>query len=525
MDLIAQYTDDSHSKEDSDASSMDMGPVRLPVISAAPQVDTTGLQLVDSRAVNTADTRHLPDATAREIYVNLPYEDISAPLLGPAHPHRKGGVAPGIRNHTSGHVEDHNMHAFHFDDQYQTFHSYGYAVAPGAQVHVGDISALERNQGATVLTGAAAKRRKTERRKDDQAGLDLTEGISGPWVLQDRQPWADKEVEPARPTAEQLEWLEQEGFIKEPEEGAEPGTQGSRKTRGEAARIPEKTRFHGKEEVDKATGRTWIDAPRDHKKENDTCFLPKKLVHTWSGHTKGVNAIRFFPGSGHLLLSAGLDGKIKIWDVFNDQKCMRTYMGFSKGVKDICFSNDGRKFLSTSYDKVIKIWDTETGQAIRSLGEGKMFFVAKFHPDEDKQNVVMAGCGDKKVYQFDSSTGDLIQTYDYHLAAVNTVTFVDEGRRFVTTSDDKTIRVWEYGIAVQIKYIADPTMHSIPAVSLHPSNQYFIGTSLDNQIVTYSTKDRFRQNRKKTFKVRHCGRVCVPAILLPRWAVCSVWRW
>ncbi len=38
MDLIAQYTDDSHSKEDSDASSMDMGPVRLPDISAAPMV-------------------------------------------------------------------------------------------------------------------------------------------------------------------------------------------------------------------------------------------------------------------------------------------------------------------------------------------------------------------------------------------------------------------------------------------------------------------------------------------------------
>lgn len=102
--------------------------------------------------------------------------------------------------------------------------------------------------------------------------------------------------------------------------------------------------------------------------------------------------------------------------------------------------------------------------------------------------------------------GGLLQTYDYHLAAVNTITFVDEGRRFVSTSDDKTIRVWEYGIAVQIKYIADPGMHSIPAVALHPNNQYFIGTSLDNQIVTYSTKDRFRQNRKKTFKVgRHEG--------------------
>ena len=98
-------------------------------------------------------------------------------------------------------------------------------------------------------------------------------------------------------------------------------------------------------------------------------------------------------------------------------------------------------------------------------------------------------------------TGDLVQEYDYHLAAVNTITFVDEGRRFVSTSDDKTIRVWEYGIPVQIKYIADPGMHSVPAVTLHPNHQYFIGTSLDNQIVTYSAKDKFRQNRKKVFKV------------------------
>ena len=38
------------------------------------------------------------------------------------------------------------------------------------------------------------------------------------WTVSQRQPWADKTVEPARPTAEQLEWLEQEGFIKDEEE-------------------------------------------------------------------------------------------------------------------------------------------------------------------------------------------------------------------------------------------------------------------------------------------------------------------
>ena len=39
-------------------------------------------------------------------------------------------------------------------------------------------------------------------------------------LVQTRQPWADIEAEPARPTAEQEEWLKAEGFREEPvEEG------------------------------------------------------------------------------------------------------------------------------------------------------------------------------------------------------------------------------------------------------------------------------------------------------------------
>ena len=45
----------------------------------------------------------------------------------------------------------------------------------------------------------------------------------------------------------------------------------------------------------------------------------------------------------------------------------------------------------------------------------------------------------------------VMQEYDQHLAAVNTITFTDGGRRFLTSSDDKSMRVWEYGIPVVMK--------------------------------------------------------------------------
>ncbi len=69
----------------------------------------------------------------------------------------------------------------------------------------------------------------------------------------------------------------------------------------------------------------------------------------------------------------------------------------AQGVRDITFTADGARFFSTGFDKVIRLWDTETGKVISTLGEGKMFYTLRLHPDPDKQNVLMAGCGDKKV--------------------------------------------------------------------------------------------------------------------------------
>ena len=418
-----------------------------------------------------------------------------------------------MRNHATGHVEWAHVNKHAFDEQFQTFNALGYAVAPdGSAYGSGDAAAIAAHGGETVFTSTAAKRRKV---RDDRARRGGGRGPGRGGGPRDQR-WA-----PARDATKPLTVDELtgggEGVRSLARAGAKQicgargtaqgrgGGRGRRRRGGRGRRgrrgggagpAGEKSFFHGKEERNYA-GESWLAPPKDRKKENDHCYAPKRLIHTWTGHTKGVQAIRFFPRHGHLILSAGMDSKIKIWDVHNTGKCMRTYLGHDKAVKDINFTSDGARFVSASHDKKIKLWDTETGKVISTFTSGKMAYAAVLHPE--KQNILMAAQSDKKIVQYDMNTGDVVQEYDQHLGAVNTVTFVDEGRRFVTTSDDKSMRVWEFGIPVVMKYIADPSMHSMPAVTLSPNQQWLACQSLDNQIMIYSAKDRFRLNTKKRF--------------------------
>ncbi|CAC5382507.1 CDC40 [Mytilus coruscus] len=214
----------------------------------------------------------------------------------------------------------------------------------------------------------------------------------------------------------------------------------------------------------------------------EKCFLPKKLIHTWTGHTKGVATIKWFPRSGHLILSCGMDSKLKIWEVYNDRRLVRTYSGHKQAVRDACFNNSGTEFLSCAYDRFCKFWDTETGECKARFTSKKVPYCIRFNPDEDKQHLFVAGTSDKKIICWDIRSGEIVHEYDRHLGAVNALEFVDQNRRFVSTSDDKSMRIWEWGIPVDFKYIADPSMHFMPAIKLSPNGKWLACQSMDNKI-------------------------------------------
>lgn len=135
------------------------------------------------------------------------------------------------------------------------------------------------------------------------------------------------------------------------------------------------------------------------------------------------------------------------------------------------------------------------------------------------------GCNNKRIYQFDTRAGDaFVQEYNEHLDAVNAICFIEGGRKFVSSSDDKSLRIWELDLPVTVKHIADPSMHSMPNLCTSPDGQYLLAQSMDNQLLTYalgsgesdshgggSGRERFKSHTKRFRGHTVAGYACQPS--------------
>jgi pre-mRNA-processing factor 17 len=224
-----------------------------------------------------------------------------------------------------------------------------------------------------------------------------------------------------------------------------------------------------------------------------------------TGHTKAVSKVLFLPRTGHLVLSGSMDGRakvtsqftLKIWDVYHKNVALRTFIGHNKGIKDISFNVDGTRFLTGSFDKFIKLWDTETGKCVQSYALSTVPNCLTFNPEPGNQHIFLAGCADNKIRQYDINAGVVTRDYSNHDGAVNCVTFLADKKRFVSSSDDKSLRVWEFGSPQVIKYIYEEEFFSMPSVILHPNGKRMVCQSLDDQILVFSAQDRYKKHRKK----------------------------
>lgn len=178
--------------------------------------------------------------------------------------------------------------------------------------------------------------------------------------------------------------------------------------------------------------------------EHDHLWTRVSSKQTLRGHAGPVNDACYSP-DGRRILSGSDDKTLKMWDAATGKE-IRTLAGHAGAVKSVCFSPDGKQILSGGADKVLKVWDAETGNEVQTLtGHGGVVTGVCFHPDGNR---VVSASSDKTVKVWNLKTGQVIFTLK-GLGAVHSVCLSPDGKRIASGGGKLTgvyggqIKVWD----------------------------------------------------------------------------------
>ena len=120
------------------------------------------------------------------------------------------------------------------------------------------------------------------------------------------------------------------------------------------------------------------------------------------------------------------------------RKELRTIKGHSDCIYAVAFSPDGKSVATSSYDKLIKLWNVETGQEIRTLKDHiDAVYALAFTPDGKR---LISGAADRTVKVWDAATGERLYTLSEPQDGLNTIALDPTGKFVAAGGLDKTIR-------------------------------------------------------------------------------------
>lgn len=216
------------------------------------------------------------------------------------------------------------------------------------------------------------------------------------------------------------------------------------------------------------------------------------LLHNLEGPTESVECICWH-SKGPILLSGGGDGVGWMWNS-RLGKVMNVFTGHSASITDAKFTLDGKKLITTSYDKTIRIYDPKSPQPIHVIQEGSSS--VPFHqepiitfalPKDPESEIIVSGSSDGLACVLNTNTGKQIATYQGHSEGIESIDFSAGLPCVVTGSLDKTIKVWDINtLQTRVTLNHDDGIVKVACYASRPFNIF--SCSLDGTIRVWDAR-------------------------------------
>jgi len=208
-------------------------------------------------------------------------------------------------------------------------------------------------------------------------------------------------------------------------------------------------------------------------------FLPQ-------GHTGSVKSVCYSP-DGKRIVSGSYDKTIRIWDAETGKQIGESLEGHTDCVNSVCYSPNGKRIVSGSEDTTIRIWDAETGKQIGEPLEGYAGVKSVCYSPNGKR--IVSGNNDETIRIWDSKTGKQIgKSLEGHTGTVNSVCYSPDGKRIASGGSDETIRIWNAETGKQIGKPLVGHIGSVNSVCYSTDGKRIVSVDDDEIILIWDAK-------------------------------------
>ncbi len=206
-------------------------------------------------------------------------------------------------------------------------------------------------------------------------------------------------------------------------------------------------------------------------------------VKKLEGHEDSVNSIKYF-STGRKLISGSSDRTVRIWDIRRGKQ-LKKLEGHGDYVMSVDITKDNIFIASASWDGSINIWKTNLKEPLLTIEGGFSYINSVAFSPTDR--IIAAGGTDKKVFLFDYELGEIFKTFEGHTDAINSVAFSPDGKLLASGSNDTTVIIWDVYTGKAI-HILQGHKDSVKSVAFSPDGRLVTSGSWDSTIKIWNVQ-------------------------------------